>query len=144
MDLEKTFASHDQADTVINGQVGIPKGTQILFDAPSMGQWQVIIREDKTGNQLSAPVRVADDGTFSVNMGRLAAGTRFIVAEAKMISNAGLATNSSVVSKSRALITAAGERIEASLLSRATSGKAPFVQTINANVKNSKLLANVK
>jgi len=144
VDLEKTFASHDQADTVINGQVGIPKGTQILFDAPSMGQWQVIIREDKTGNQLSGPVRVADDGTFSVNMGRLAAGTRFIVAEAKMISKAGLATNSSVVSKSRALITAAGERIEASLLSRATSGKAPFVQTINANVKNSKMLANVK
>ncbi|RKL24332.1 hypothetical protein BFJ63_vAg13556 [Fusarium oxysporum f. sp. narcissi] len=144
VDLEKAFASHDQADTVIHGQVGIPKGTQIVFDPASMGKWQVVIREDKTNNQLSVPVSVGEDGTFTVNMGRLTAGTRYIVAEAKMISTDGLVTNSSVLSKSRALITAAGERIEASLSSRATSGKAPFVQTINANVKNSKMLANVK
>ncbi len=144
VNLEKVFVSHDQAETIIRGQMGTPKGQTITFDPESMGKWQVSIREDKTGTQLSTPIEVAADGTFTANLGRLTAGTRFIVAEAKMIDTTGLVSNSSVISKSRALITAAGDVIEATLSVRALSGKAPFVQTINANVKNSKMLANVK
>lgn len=144
VDLEKTFFSHDQGETIIHGKMGIPKGTQLIFEPESMGGWQVSIREDKTGNSLSAPVKVESDGSFSVNLGTLSAGTRYIIAEAKMLNPAGEASNSSVNSKPRALITAAGEKIEASLSARALSGRAPFVQTINANVKNSKMLANVK
>lgn len=144
VDLEKEFKSNDQEDTIIHGNVGISKGTQLIFDPEAMGQWQVSIREDKTGVELSAPVDVQPDGSFAINMGIMNTGVRYIVAEAKMVNKEGEPSNSSVKSKTRALITAAGEKIEATLSSRSTSGRAPFVQTINANVKNSKLLANIK
>ncbi|CAN7642874.1 hypothetical protein LJR129_004984 [Acidovorax sp. LjRoot129] len=143
VDFEKNFVSHDQADTVINGIVGIARGQNIVFERESMGQWQIVIKDEKSNTALSSPVMLDDQGAFTVNMGRLSAGTRFIVAEAKMVSD-GLVLNSSVVSKTRALITAAGDVIEASLSARVLSGKAPFVQTLNANVKNAKMLANVK
>lgn len=144
VDLEKSFSSHDKAETLIHGVVGVSKGQTIVFDPASMGKWQVRIIEDKTGNVLSDYVPVADDGTFTANMGTLTAGTRYIVAEARMVDSSGLISNSSVASKSRALVTAAGTMIEASLSSRAASGKAPFVQTINVNLKNSKLISSVK
>ena len=143
VDFDKTFASHDQADTIIGGVVGIPRGQNIVFDRQSMGQWQVVIKDEKTNTSLSAPVSVDDQGVFSVNLGRLTAGTRYIVAEAKMVNDA-LVLNSSVTSKMRALMTAVGDAIEATLSARVTSGKAPFVQTLNANVKNAKMLANIK
>ena len=143
VDFEKTFVSHDQAETTINGLIGIAKGRSIEFDPESMGQWQVTIKDEKTGAAMSTPVDVDAEGRFSVNLGRLSAGTRFIVAEAQM-RNQGAVINSTVISKSRALVTAAGDVIEASLSARATSGKAPFAQTLNANVKNAKMLANIK
>lgn len=145
VDLQKSFVSHDQADTIISGQLGLSKGQSLVFDPAGMGSWQVLIREEKAETPLGVPVVVANDGTFSINLGRLSAGTRYIVAEAKMVDGtSGLVSNSSVVSKSRALVTAIGDTIEASLSSRALSGKAPFVQTINANLKNSKMLSSVK
>ena len=144
VDLEKAFVSHDQADTIIRGQVGISKGQVLVFDAASMGNWQVFIREEKSDVAMGVPVAVGADGMFTVNLGRLSAGTRYIVAEAKMVDVDGATSNSSAISKSRALVTALGETIEATLAVRAMSGKAPFVQTISANVKNTKLLANVK
>lgn len=144
VELEKTFASHDQAETIIHGQVGVSKGQVLQFDPAAMGTWQVVIREEKGTTPLSAPVTVASDGTFSVNLGRLSAGTRYIVAEAKMLDGSGTASNSSVVSKSRALITAVGNMIEASLSVRSQSGRVPFAQTINTNLKNTKLLSSLK
>lgn len=144
VDLEKTFVSHDKADTVISGQVGLSKGQTLVFDPAGMGAWQVSIREEKGEVSLGQAVPVAPDGTFSINLGRLAAGTRYIVAEAKMVDGTGLVSNSSAVSKSRALVTAIGDTIEASLSARVSSGKAPFVQTINANLKNSKMQSSVK
>lgn len=144
VDLEKSFASHDKAETVIHGQIGLSKGQSLVFDPASMGTWQVYIREEKSATPMTAPVNVSSDGTFAINLGTLTAGTRYIVAEARMIDGTGLVSNSAVVSKNRALITAAGDSIEATLSARATSGKAPFVQTINANLKNSKLLSSIK
>ena len=144
VNLEKAFVSHDQADTIIHGQVGISKGQTLLFDPASMGAWKVFVREEKGAAPIGAPVSVGPDGTFTINLGRLSAGTRYIVAEAKMVDPEGTAANSSVISKSRALVTAFGETIEATLAARALSGKVPFVQTISANVKNTKLLSNVK
>ena len=144
VDLEKAFASHDKADTVISGQLGLSKGQSLVFDPAGMGAWQVFIREEKSETPLGTPVAVGADGTFSINLGRLSAGTRIIVAEAKMVDGSGLVSNSSVVSKSRALVTAVGDTIEATLSARSLSGKAPFVQTINANLKNSKMLSSVK
>ena len=144
VDLEKTFVSHDQADTIIHGQVGIPKGQTVTFDPAAMGAWQVFVREEKGVAPLAAPVAVGIDGSFTINLGRLSAGTRYIVAEAKMVDEGGIASNSSVISKNRALVTAAGETIEATLTARALSGKAPFVQTINTKLKDSRLLRNVK
>ncbi len=143
VDFEKTFTSHDQADTTISGQIGIVKGKSIVFDPETMGQWQVTIKDEKTGSAMSTPVEVDAEGKFSVNLGRLSAGTRFVIAEAQM-RNGGAVINSTVLSKSRALVTAAGDVIEASLTARSTSGKAPFAQTLNANVKNAKMLANIK
>lgn len=143
VDFEKTLVSHDQADTVIKGVVGLSRGQNIVFDRQTMGQWQVVVKDEKSNAALSAPVMLDDQGAFTVNLGRLTAGTRFIVAEAKMVSE-GLVLNSAVTSKTRALVTAAGDVIEASLSARVLSGKAPFVQTLNANVKNAKMLANVK
>jgi len=144
VDFERTFTSHDKADTVLHGIVGVSRGQNIVFDWEAMGKWQVSIKEDKTGNVLSAPVTVEQNGSFTVNLGRLSAGTRYVVAEAKMIDTSGLVSNSSVVSKSRSLITAVGDMIEAKLSARAMSGKAPFVQTISTSVNDSKLLANIQ
>ena len=143
VDFEKTFISHDQADTTISGFVGIPRGQSIVFEPESMGQWQVTIKDEKTGLSMSSPVDVDAEGRFKVNLGRLSSGTRFIVADARMV-NSGAVIDSAVSSKSRALVTAAGDVIEATLSARITSGKVPFAQTLNANVKNSKMLANVK
>ncbi|MBV7542099.1 PKD domain-containing protein [Acidovorax sp. sic0104] len=144
VDLEKAFTSHDKADTVISGQVGLSKGQSLVFDPAGMGAWQVFVREEKSDTPIGVPVAVGPDGAFTINLGRLSAGTRYIVAEAKMVDGTGLISNSSVVSKTRALVTAVGDNIEATLSSRSTSGKAPFVQTINANLKNSKMLSSVK
>ena len=143
VDFEKTFVSHDQAETIIRGQVGIARGTAITFDPANMGQWQVTIAEDKTGKKFSTPVPVEADGSFTVNLGTLSAGTRYLVAEAQMITE-GQSLDFPVLSKPRALVTAAGTAIEASLKVRATSGRAPFYQTISANVKNAKMLSAVK
>lgn len=143
VDFEKTFVSHDQAETIIHGLVGIPRGQTITFDPASMGQWQITIKEDKTGNVLAASVPLDAQGNFTVNLGTLSAGTRYIVAEAQMISTDGL-IDAPVTSKSRALVTAAGSVIEATLTARATSGRAPFYQTLNANVKNAKMLSSIK
>ena len=143
VDFEKTFASHDQADTIVNGVVGIPRGQVINFDPDSMGQWQVTIKEDKTGKVLSATVPVDSQGNFTINLGKLSAGTRYIVAEAQMVAS-GTVLSAPVVSKPRSLVTAAGSVIEATLTARATSGRAPFYQTLNANAKNANMLASVK
>ncbi|WP_233584373.1 hypothetical protein [Acidovorax sp. 100] len=143
VDFEKTFTSHDQAETTVSGFIGIARGQTVVFEPESMGQWQVTIKDEKSGASMSTAVPVDAEGKFSVNLGRLTAGTRFIVAEARMV-NDGAVINSAVTSKSRALVTAAGDVIEATLTARATSGKVPFAQTLNANVKNAKMLANVK
>jgi hypothetical protein len=143
VDFEKTFVSHDQAETIIHGVVGIARGTTITFEPESMGQWQVRITEDKTGKEIASPVQLATDGTFTVNLGKLSAGTRYVVAEAQMISD-GQVLAVPVMSKPRALVTAAGTAIEATLSVRSTSGRAPFYQTISANPKNATMFAAVK
>lgn len=143
VNLEKTFVSHDKADTIIRGQMGISRGQTLSFDAASMGVWQVFIREEKGESPLVAPVTVNSDGSFQINLGRLTAGTRYVVAEAKMITTEGLVSESSVVSKSRALITAVGDTIEASLTAKSLSGKAPFVQTISTKLTDPKQMRNL-
>lgn len=144
VDFEKTFISHDKADTVIHGSVGLVKGQTRVFDPASMGDWQVVIRDDKTGDTMSTPVAVQADGSFEVNLGLLSAGTRYIVADASMVTKDGLTAKSSAKSKMRALVTAAGQSIEATLNVRSNSGKAPFVQTVAVNYKDPKMQPNVR
>jgi len=144
VNLENTFQSDDKSNTIIHGQIGMPKGSVLQFDKAAMGKWQVSIKEDKTGAVLSPSVEVADDGTFAIDMGILSVGTRYIVADAKMIDASGNVTAGGAISKPRALITSSGSQIEATLGVRSTSGLAPFLQTISANLKDSKLVANLK
>lgn len=144
VDLEKTFVSHDKSDTIIRGQVGVSRGQTLSFDAASMGAWRVFIREEKSESPLAAPVDINEDGTFAINLGRLAAGSRLIVAEAKMISTDGQVSESSVVSKPRTLITSVGDVIEGSLTAKSRSGRAPFVQSINTVLADTKLIRNLQ
>lgn len=144
VDLKSNFISHDKADTIVNGHMGIAKGQNLVFDPATMGAWQVSVANDKTGEIIGQPVAVKSDGTFSVNLGVLNAGTRYIVAQARLINANGQAANSMVASKMRSLITASGDKIEANLIVRSMSGKAPFVQTIATNFKDPKMQANVK
>jgi hypothetical protein len=69
VDLAKEFASHDKADTIIKGVVGVSRGQSLLFDRAAMGEWQVTLKEDKTNASLSAPVVVDNQGVFEVNLG---------------------------------------------------------------------------
>lgn len=142
--IDKNIQSHDKADTVITGAVGIPKGQQTIFEKSSMGQWQVSILDEKTGVAMSEPVDVKDDGTYEVNLGTLDAGSRYIIAQAKMVTTDGAVSNSAVLSKKFSLFTARGEKIEAYLASRNSSGPAPFVQTIVTNYKDPKMQSSVK
>lgn len=144
VDLEKNFVSHDKADTLIRGNIGIAKGQNLVFDPAAMGAWQVSIVNEKTSETMAAPVNVAPDGSFTVNLGTLSSGTRYIVAEARMLTTSGNAANSVAVSKKRSLITAVGDTIEATLAVRNVSGKAPFVQTIVTNFSDPKMQSNVK
>lgn len=144
VNLDRDIISHDKAETIVRGEVGIPKGKDIIFDPAGMGTWQVFIRDEKGTAPLAAPVAVNADGTFAVNMGILSAGTRHIVAEAHMVDGSGLVSNFAVVSKSLALVTAVGETIEATLTAHSLSGKAPFAQTLGVKLKDPALLKNVK
>ncbi len=143
-DLEKEFLSHDKADTIIHGRLGIAKGQNLVFDPAAMGTWQVAIVNEKTTQVMSQPVMVGSDGTFEINLGTLTAGVRSIVAKAQMVSTSGQIANNSVTSKVRSLVTAVGNSIEASLAVKNSSGKAPFVQTIVTNFKDPKMQSSVK
>ena len=143
-DLEKEFKSHDKADTIIHGKLGIAKGQNLTFDPAAMGTWQVTIVNEKTSEVMAQPVLVSNDGTFEINLGMLSAGVRSIVAQAKMVSTSGQVANSKVVSKKRSLVTAVGNSIEATLAVKSSSGKAPFVQTIVTNFKDPKMQSGVK
>ena len=144
VELEKEFVSHDKADTIVRGNIGIAKGQTIVFDPASMGSWQVAIVNEKSGETLGQPVAVGSDGAFVVNLGTLSAGTRYIIAQARMITTGGDAANSAANSKKRSLITSVGDAVEASLAVRSHSGKAPFVQTIVTNFKNPKMQSSIK
>lgn len=144
VDLEKNFVSHDKAETLVHGNMGLAKGQSLVFDPAAMGTWQVSVINEKTSEVMGTPVTVASDGSFTVNLGTLSAGTRQIVAQARMITAAGDSPNSVAVSKKRSLITAVGDTIEATLAVRNLSGKAPFVQTIVTNFKDPKMQSNVK
>ena len=81
----------------MSGFIGIARGQTVVFEPESMGQWQVTIKDEKSGASMSTAVPVDAEGKFSVNLGRLTAGTRFIVAEARMV-NDGAVINSAVTS----------------------------------------------
>lgn len=144
VDLEKSFVSHDKAATIIHGSLGLVKGQTRVFDPNTMGTWKVVIRNDKTAEVMSAPVTVQPDGSFAVNLGTLAAGTRYIVAEASMVTASGAVATSSAKSKLRALITSPGQPITASLNVRTTSGRAPFMQTVAVNFTDPKMQPAVR
>lgn len=144
VELEKEFTSHDKAETILRGNIGISKGQSLSFDPASMGAWQVAIVNEKTGETIGQPVAVDGDGGFVVNLGMLSAGTRYIIAQARMLTTGGDAANSLATSKKRSLVTSIGDAVEASLAVRSTSGKAPFVQTIVTNFKNPKMQSSIK
>lgn len=144
INIDRGLASHDRAETIVSGVLGIARGQTLNFDKAAMGKWQVTLIDGKTGEAIAEPQLVKDDGTYSISLGILSAGTRLVIAKAQPLDDKSLVTNTSVQSKIYSLVTAAGEQIEATLSARVLSGKAPFVQTLNANVKTTKLLANVK
>ncbi|BCU08426.1 hypothetical protein [Allochromatium tepidum] len=148
VDLERELSSHDQTNTVVNGYMGIVKGQDVTFDPASMGRWQVWIVEKKSGktedkSALSPPVEIQSDGTFSVDLGQLSAGSRTIRVVAQMLDAAEGLVNHRIESKDRVLVTQRGNALEGSLSARQSSGKIPFRQTIYFSLRDSTLLRNV-
>lgn len=83
----------DQAETTVSGFYRDLLVVRRWFLSPSsMGQWQVTIKDEKSGASMSTAVPVDAEGKFSVNLGRLTAGTRFIVAEARMVNDGAVIT----------------------------------------------------
>lgn len=142
IDLDRELASHDMADTILNGSMGIVRGRTVEFDPAKMGKWQVNL-VNKDGVSMVGPVPVSDNGTFTFNLGRLTTGSRIIAVKAEMLNADEQVVNKSHLSKQRTLVTEYGSPLESTLATRAQSGAAPFNQNILVNLNDSRYMKNV-
>jgi len=142
IEFDRDIASHDQADTIIHGRIGIVKGQDFTFDPAVMGQWQINAVDVKSGKSMSAPVSVLEDGSFAINLGRLTKGSRLIYASAKMVAGETI-VNHKIESRPRVIITERGDELDGFISSHSVYGHVPFMQTIYFNLKDSGLYRSV-
>lgn len=112
-------------DVQINGQIGNIVGGKFVYDPNRMGEWRIsvyqkIVRYE--GNRAvvsleartAAPVATEADGSFAINIGRLAAGGNAVFVEAELVRD-GVLTGRKVKGFDTPIGVANGEAIPAVL-----------------------------
>lgn len=125
------------SDAVVKGNLGIYQGASggFKYSPSETGAWSVqLFEDDGKGNRtaLGDPVtEIAADGAFTVNLGKLPAGRKNLLAVGKLSSADTGVTTPDVTSTKVSLIVADGSPLTGKIEVRQPSGPVPFTPSLN-------------
>jgi hypothetical protein len=120
-------------ETVLEGRFGLASRTDISYDQSVIGRWEIRIYKRDGGTartQLgSATTAIAPDGTFSVNLGKLPAGSYPILAQATYLGTSP-DINATVESPPSVIKVYDGNPVTFKLVASRDAGRAPLTTTV--------------
>ena len=141
--------SHDQVDTIIDGNLGFSYSGRFIFDKNLFGNWsvQAFKQGENDYEAVGEPALVSNEGSYQLNLGRLSEGKlRLHVMATAMIDDPAqgmIETGLQVNTRRQNLITAFGGEIKGSVFAKNLYGVAPFKYQLEFIVDDRRLRRSI-